>query len=402
MNRNPLSDDLGAALHGIADGVGTTPSAIGDDEFAATVRNRAHAMRRRRRNQHIGVITGCLALVAVGGVVVVQNLPGGGPTTLNVAAQATQNPLASLSRGTAPSCGGTAELPIGAQPLALLSPRQNDSEESTSGDLASSTTLQSEVFSIGDIHPLTLKNNSEETFAVASTGYADIVLVKDGVVVAMPKNDSEPIRSSTLQPGETAPITTKTPVACSDTPLAKGEYEAYVYLDAQVSTAGAPGDVAEKAVIYGGPWKINAGETTQSVKAKSQHCGEEISKVSRLSDAGLLDKKDVVLGGDSTTVTYGSNAEGARFETVVSYETYLFADGKIVASATPGEKIDLTTDIFGDMTIDTFATPSKSCGTEAPVKPGTYQMFSIMEILDEKTGEAMEVFISADDVTITG
>ncbi len=399
MNHNQSPEDLSSALHGIADRVDFAPPSATDDEFASIVRKRTHIVRRNRRHQRIGIITSCLALVAVGGVVLVQNLPGSGAPAASVASQPEagvfSQPAASIA---VPTCGAAIERPRGARPLTLLS--QVDTADASRFLTQSAPADKPLYTSLGNeaIVPLELLNNSDETLTVASNGYARLVIAQNGVVVGDSYLMREPSSGPTLKPGETTLIDPTGVSPCKGTELQDGDYDVFAFLDADVSTgAASEGADTESMVVYGGPWNIRLGGHKTSLKAESKLCGVDTSQISHFDEPGEPLPADE--DGASTTITFEGTYSGPIPDMQAeSYETYLISDGKVVASTPAGTKLDLDLGEFGR---GDFPTPTVSCDGKTPVQPGKYQIFAIVNYVDEKSGLETQTALASEETTIT-
>lgn len=397
MNHNQSPDDLSAALHRIADGVEFVPPAASDTDFAATVRQRTHVARRHRRNQRVGIITTCLAMVAVGGVVVVQNLPGVGAQSTSVAAQPGPENQIQTATGFAPTCGAKIEYPKGAGPLTLVSQVHADAEGTSLNRSAPADAPFYPDITIGEIVPLQVMNSGKETLTATSTGYARLVIVQDGVVVAEPDDVPNTYANPTLKAGEAKSILSSRIIPCEGTVLKDGNYDVYGFLDAQVSSE------TDAAVIYGGPWNIRIGDTKVTLQAESKLCGVATSKITHFNGFS-----DLELAGGSVTPTEEiiesdfdpqfTNETPFPEAKPESYETYLVAGGKVVASATAGDQLDLDLVQHG---IRDFPVPTMSCDGKTPVQPGEYEFFAIVNWVDETSGDALPTSMSGyDPITV--
>lgn len=120
----------------------------------------------------------------------------------------------------------------------------------------------------GGSFPLELLNAGAEVLTVGFTGYASLVVVQNGVVVAMPDPMPEPYTSPALKPGETTSVSNTAPEPCNSNELPAGDYEIYASIDARVSTgdvtngsdvAAGTDDETEEMLVFGGPWHVRLG-----------------------------------------------------------------------------------------------------------------------------------------------
>lgn len=328
-----------------------------------------------------------------------QNLPSAQTPTIPVASQSTQEGSDPTPTGAFPTCGAApdlADLAGGARPLTLVSQTHAGADGTSLDHSAADDDAFFTDLTTNAIVPLQIMNNRDETLTVASTGYARFVLVQDGRVVVEPADMPPTNASPTLEPGEAALVHQTDIAPCSGTELPDGDYEAYALLDAQVSTGAAGSDgEAEESLVYGGPWKIRFGESIVSVDAASVHCGEQISEVPRFNDLSPLDS---TADEGEVQANISSTSENAKGLQIDSFETYLVADGTVVASATPDENLDLDRTAIG---LADFPVPSVACDGETPVPPGDYQFFAVANYATADTDDQMDVILGAKDVTVT-
>lgn len=380
-------DDLPEILRAIADDAAASRLAgsAPDDEFLIGVRRRATAVRRRRNARQGMVAAVCVAAVGVGGVVIAQNVGTGGgaiaPATTSVA-------TAEPTSGAFPLCGAAVPGDWAAGDVRLVSQAHLDEDGMM---LSASRPDDAPFFSdvtAGDVVPLMVLNDGEETVTVGSTGYATVVLVQDGVVVAGPGGMPEPYTEPEVEPGGAVPVTATLPDPCDGEPVAPGQYEAYALLDAQVATAGAEPVATE---VVGGPWLIQVGEPEIPAGTMALQCDDEVGELPRWIDPIRIEPtlpQGPVQAGDSRALRidlYNATSSAANFA-IDGVETYLARDGKIVAStevAVMPYVIEVPADQnFGDGHFP--ALPSVDCAGD-PLAPGDYALYVVTEFADPAT-----------------
>ncbi len=380
-------DDLPEILRAIADDAAASRLAGSppDDDFVIGVRRRATAVRRRRNARQSMVAAACVAAVGVGGVVIAQNVGNGGGA---IAPATTIATTAEPTSGAFPVCGATVPSDWAAGDVQLVSQAHLDEDgmmlsASRPDDLPFFTDVTA-----GDVVPLMVLNDGNETVTVGSTGYATVVLVQDGVVVAGPGGMPEPYTESKIEPGGAVPVSATLPDPCDGEPVAPGQYEAYAILDAQV---GAPGAEPVATEVVGGPWLIQVGEPQIPTGTMALQCDDEVGELPRWIDPIRIEPtlpQGTVEAGDSRALRidlYNATSSPANFA-IDGIETYLARDGKIVAStevAVMPYVIEVPADQnFGDGHFPGL--PSVDCAGD-PLAPGDYALYVVTEFADPAT-----------------
>ncbi|GHG54910.1 hypothetical protein GCM10011331_21110 [Flavimobilis marinus] len=401
-------DDLPEILRAIADDAAASRLAgsAPDDEFLIGVRRRATAVRRRRNARQGMVAAVCVAAVGVGGVVIAQNVGTGGgaiaPATTSVA-------TAEPTSGAFPLCGAAVPGDWAAGDVRLVSQAHLDEDgmmlsASRPGDAPFATDV-----TLSELIPLMVLNDGEETVTVGSTGYATVVLVKDGVVVAGPGMTPEPYTEPTVEPGGAVPVTATLPDPCDGEPIADGQYEAYAILDAQV---GATGGEPAATQVVGGPWLLEVGASETPGSMMALQCDDEVSEVPRWVDPIHLDvtlPQGPAVAGDSRALRvdlFNATDSPANFA-IDGIETYLVRGGKVVAS-TEVAVMPYVVEIPGGQAYGDGhfpGLPSADCAGD-PVAPGDYSLYIITEFADPATtliaGTQTQAISGPHEITIAG
>lgn len=401
-------DDLPEILRAIADDAAASRLAGSppDDEFVIGVRRRATAVRRRRNARQGMVAAVCVAAVGVGGVVIAQNVGTGGgaiaPATTSVA---TSEPTS----GAFPLCGAAVPGDWAAGDVRLVSQAHLDEDgmmlsASRPGDAPFATDV-----TLSELIPLMVLNDGEETVTVGSTGYATVVLVKDGMVVAGPGMTPEPYTEPTVEPGGAVPVTATLPDPCDGEPIADGQYEAYAILDAQV---GATGGEPAATQVVGGPWLLEVGASETPGGMMALQCDDEVSEVPRWVDPIHLDvtlPQGPAVAGDSRALRvdlFNATDSPANFA-IDGIETYLVRGGKVVAS-TEVAVMPYVVEIPGGQAYGDGhfpGLPSADCAGD-PVAPGDYSLYIITEFADPATtliaGTQTQAISGPHEITIAG
>ncbi|MGO1316997.1 MAG: hypothetical protein ACTMIR_08185 [Cellulomonadaceae bacterium] len=307
-NRNvgPGADDgLGAAMHDIAGAVPSGPAS--DDDFVAGVRTRAVAVRRRRSTRRTALAAASIAAVVAVGAVVTQQVARNGPSPAPLGGDPTTDAPWPQCGASVTDIPGVESSGADGSGLRLVSEahRGADGEPATTGDPAAPWATDLDV---GTILPLQLRNDGESPVAGGSTGYAAVVVVSDGVVVAAPGGMPEPWLAFDLAPGESAPLHAARPEPCAGGDLPDGVYQAYALLDA---TLGDPGTDADQVEALGGPWPIRLGETPDVIATPAEVLGCQAS-VTEL--AATREPVSLTLGADNSAV---SDQTGGHLEMVL-------------------------------------------------------------------------------------
>lgn len=378
-------DDLPEILRAIADDAAASRSAgsLPDDEYVIGVRRRATAVRRRRNTRQSLVAAACVAAVGVGGVVIAQNVGNGGGAIAPATTAASTSPGAAF-----PLCGAGVPGDWAPGDVRLVSQAHLDENAmmlsaSRPGDEPFATDI-----TVSDVLPLMILNDGEETVTVGSNGYATVVLVKDGVVVAGPGMTPEPYTEPRVEPGGAVPVTATLPDPCDGEPIAEGRYEAYAILDAQVTT-GSSDPVSTEVV--GGPWLLDVGATETPGGMTALQCDDEVSEVPRWVDPIHLDvtlPQGPVVAGDSRALRIDlRNATDAPANFAIDgIETYLVRDGKVVAF-TEVAVMPYVVEIPGGQAYGDGhfpGLPSVDCAGDL-VAPGDYSLYIITEFADPAT-----------------
>lgn len=399
MNHNPSSsDDLSAALHGIADEVGSISPVVADSDFSTNVRLHAKAVRRRRRAQHTGIAAASVAIIAVAGVVIAQNLPSGTqPITPAPPAPSEASPF--------PACGAAVDIPDVEHGLTLVSGAHPDGDGVPAPRSAPGAEPWSTDIDAGTILPLALRNDGDAPITAGSTGYAGLVFVKDGLVVARPGGMPEPYTEPTLAPGEMTPVGVTPPEVCGSDALPDGDYEAYALLDAQTRTSSEDEPTSE--VVYGGPWKIRLGNTEVPADAPSLACGDEVSELPTFTEPIRIDvdlPDDAVLGSAWDRSSLGLDFRNTDSESTMRVhadrvETFLVEGGKVIASAATKE--DLRVKLKPGTSYGFNPRPPVvRCDSGEPVAAGSYQLYVIVNFTDTESDELVEAITGPVDVTV--
>lgn len=237
MTRNNSHDqgrELSGLLHGLADDAARAPRARALDDMAATARTHGQAARRRRTAARSLVAAASVAVVAVGGVLVAQNL-GGSPGPAPAA-----GPTDVITCGTfTPPTGGIDGLDL---VLAAATPPL------TASDLED----------MPDVVAVLREDAAEPAVTLGSNGYVSYTVVLDGKIVAAPGGNPEPATQADLTAGgDPSPVFNGfAPVPCDPaSTLPAGTYEVWATLDGMVQSGGTSREVP----VVGGPWTVTIG-----------------------------------------------------------------------------------------------------------------------------------------------
>ena len=222
--------DLSGLLRGIADDAAHAPRARSLEDMAATARTHGLAARRRRTAARSLVAAASVALVAVGGVLVAQNLGG--------------------SDGTPPPATNT-DLPA---TCGTFTPPKGSIDGL---DLVLSTatpplTARS-LADLPDVVAVLHEGAAVKSLTLGSNGYANYTVVRDGKIVAVAGANPEPAAQAELTAGGSPsdPFRHET-VACDPSgTLPAGTYQVWATVDGMLV-----GDTFRQVDVVGGPWDV--------------------------------------------------------------------------------------------------------------------------------------------------
>lgn len=383
-------DGLDAALRDIADAV---PSgALPDDDFAAGVRVRALALRKRRTRRRGLVAAASVAAIAVVGAAIATNLgdrtppPIGGTPTLSP----TFDPDATF-----PQCGAAPDFEVEDSQLTLVSEAHLDA----GGDPASESAPGNEPWAtdldVGTVLPLQLKNTGALDVSGGSTGYASVVIVKDDVVVASPGPMPEPWAEFDLEGGQSTPLLSTSPEVCGGGELPDGEYQAYAVLDIQRDLSG----VADRAplAVYGGPWTIRLGDDPGAIATPEQvlACEANVTELGATQDPVTVRMlaDETAVNADTgepmpqLRIAFTGEPGGPAYE-IGAIHVAAIQDDEVVATSSVGVEDRwpaLGADAAGGEASSasiTFDLPTTRCDGNALVGAQTFQAAVLLEPLD--------------------
>lgn len=389
--------DLSGLLRDIADDAAHAPRARSLEDMAATARTHGLAARRRRTAARSLVAAASVALVAVGGVLVAQNLGGSDGTP-----PPATNPVLPGACGTTftPPKGGIEGLDL---VLAVAEPPLT----------ATSLADLPEVVAV--LH----EGAASTSVNLGSTGYVSYTVVKDGVVVAAPGAMPEPYTEVELTAGgdPSGAFNRTTSVACSpDGQLPAGTYEVWATLDGTV-----PGNTAHKVAVVGGPWDVTIAAPDLTMGTHALACGTE--SVPGIHESGADTYRLEAIGPNRTTTSAAVLPDLLRLDpavldgstqarTVTGVWVYLARDGKIVsAHKTEGSQLLAwfgaddatgaepgTTKILDGLRVDGTAT---ACDGSGLLPAGDYEAWAILELSTPGLDGAGRTIIGSDAVPVT-
>ncbi len=394
-----LSDILNTLADSAAEAhAGRTPEAL-----LATARRHGMAARRRQTRSRALVAAASVAAIAVGGVVIAQNI--GGATV--PAPPATQTPVEtpSIEPGAAfPECGAPAGDLDHATALRLVTGAVEDADgNATTVSPADATPVI--IQSIDDLFEVAVANRGDGTVTVGSTGYAAYVLVRDGVVVGATDAMPAPYREEALAPGAVGEPLERAGVAMCDGPETEvaGTYDVYSYVDASL-TGPASNAAAQPSSsrVWGGPWKVRVGPTVGGSESLALSCAMPTSEITApeypekngkaVVVAEVTPPQDALALEDVLTRKVRLDLTSVEGDTYFGgdVEVYLIRDGKVVsARATKAAKDPWyigKPDFWASTVEETGATPAEAfypeisgvdCQTGEPLAAGEYEMLVV-------------------------
>ncbi|MGP7960071.1 hypothetical protein ACTVCO_04565 [Sanguibacter sp. A247] len=388
--------DLSGLLRDLADDAAQAPRARSLTSMAAIARTHGLAARRRRTAARTLVAAASVAAVAVGGVLVTQNLGG---ETVPPPATAPSTPGACGTAFTPPTGDvegldlvlATAEPPLTAASLADLP----------------------------DVVAVLHEGAAEKQLTLGSTGYVSYTVVKDGTIIATPGPMPEPYTEVTLTAGGDASSafsrTTSVPCDASGT-LPAGTYEVWATLDSTVS--GTPG---RQVLVVGGPWTVSIAAPSLTMGTHAFACGSESSP--GIDDSGQDTYRLEATGPDRTVTPAPVMPDLLRLDpalldgsmqarTVMGVWVYLARDGKIVsAHKTEGTEllawfgpddatgiIPGTAKIVDGLRVDATAT---ACDGSGLLPAGEYDAWTVVELGAANADGIARTIIGSEAVPVT-
>lgn len=388
--------DLSALLRGIADDAAHAPRARSLEDMAATARTHGLAARRRRTAARSFVAAASVALVAVGGVLVAQNLGRGDGTP----PPATNPDL--------PAACGTFTPPKG----------------SIDGlDLVLSTatpplTARS-LADLPDVVAVLHEGAAEKSLTLGSNGYANYTVVRDGKIVAHPSANPEPWTQAELTAGGSPsdPFQRIETVACDPSgTLPAGTYQVWATVDGMLV-----GDTFRQVDVVGGPWDVTIAAPDLTMATHALACGTE--SVPGIHESGADTYRLEAIGPNRTTTSAAVLPDLLRLDpavldgstqarTVTGVWVHLARDGKIVsAHKTEGSQLLAwfgaddatgaepgTTKILDGLRVDGTAT---ACDGSGLLPAGDYEAWAILELSTPGLDGAGRTIIGSDAVPVT-
>ncbi|MBD9698041.1 hypothetical protein IGS67_00815 [Flavimobilis sp. GY10621] len=309
--------DLSGLLRGIADDAAHAPRARSLEDMAATARTHGLAARRRRTAARSLVAAASVALVAVGGVLVAQNIGGSDGT-----------PPPATNTDLPAACGTTFTPPKGSiEGLDLVL--------STATPPLTARSLADLPHVVAVLH----EGAAEKSLTLGSTGYVSYTVVQDGKIVALPGAMPEPFTQAELtaggDPSEAFQRTAS--VACDPSgTLPAGTYQVWATVDGTLV-----GDASRQVDVVGGPWDVTIDALGLTMGTQVFACGESLSDDDSRSLGG--EYRTEIIGPErpvtpapvlpdllriDPAITDGST----HARTVTGVWTYLTRDGKIVSA----------------------------------------------------------------------
>ncbi|WP_102510030.1 hypothetical protein [Sanguibacter massiliensis] len=388
--------DLSALLRGIADDAAHAPRARSLEDMAATARTHGLAARRRRTAARSLVAAASVALVAVGGVLVAQNLGG--------------------SDGTPPPATNT-DLPAA---CGTFTPPKGSIDGL---DLVLSTatpplTARS-LADLPDVVAVLHEGAAEKSLTLGSSGFVNYTVVRDGKIVAVPGANPEPWTQAELTAGGSPsdPFQHIETVACDPSgTLPAGTYQVWATVDGMLV-----GDTPRQVDVVGGPWDVTIAAPDLTMATHALACGTE--SVPGIHESGADTYRLEAIGPNRTTTSAAVLPDLLRLDpavldgstqarTVTGVWVYLARDGKIVsAHKTEGSQLLAwfgaddatgaepgTTKILDGLRVDGTAT---ACDDSGLLPAGDYEAWAILELSTPGLDGAGRTIIGSDAVPVT-